>query len=235
MSDQNSSPWGKLILILFLVGVFGVVLAAAGTIIYLNRDKLNFASNEKSAADSESTEEKHPARRSYGSPPPPPPQLAALAEARRPVAASAPVHADEATYRRYLDRKDVLVLVDYYADWCGPCRAIAPALSRLASAHGDKVVVLKINIDREPELAASAGARAIPDVRLLHGGTQLERSVGGRPYSYYEHLVLKHASRLPAPSSSTAPSAPARPASSGGSISPLKKDWLPPGVRPAGS
>lgn len=123
-------------------------------------------------------------------------QLDAIRNARKKVVASAPIHANERIFASYAKRTDVLVLVDYYADWCPPCRKIAPFLSKLAAQHGDKVIILKVNTDREQALASRAGVRSIPDVRLMHGGKQLERYVGGRPYRDYEAIVLKHEKRL---------------------------------------
>lgn len=176
--------------------------------------------------------------------PPPHPLLGTLSVARKDatqrLVASAPIPADERTYARYAGRQDVLVLVDYYADWCGPCRGIAPHLSRLAAAHGDKVVVLKVDVDRQKALAQRAGIRSIPDVRLLHAGRQLERLVGGRPYSAYEGAVLKHASLLaqtakapaptPQPTTEKKPASPPSTDTPAGTIRPEPKDWLPPGV-----
>ena len=183
---------------------------AAGTFLYVNRAKV--FSKSEAAGDSSSPDQP-------------------VGATRRPRVASAPIQANERTYATYTQRDDVLVLVDYYADWCGPCRNLAPSLSRLAAAHGDKVVVLKVNVDREKGLAQRAGIRSIPDVRLLHAGSQLERHTGARAYGFYESLVLKHAGRLP--ESSNASGTPPAPGSSGGSITPLKKDWLPPGVKPS--
>lgn len=233
MSDQNSSRTGKIILILFLMGFFGLLAAGAGTIIYLNRDKLNFAKKEDSSPSSE--ESKGSSQSESGSEP-----VAHRGSSSRPRVASSPLNAGERTFRKYMGRDDVLVLVDYYADWCGPCRRLSPTLSKLASAHGDKVVILKVNVDRERSLSSAAGVRSIPDVRLFHAGRQLSKTLGQRSYSHYEGLVLKHARRLPVPADpppSTPQARPAsiKPAQPGGSITPLNKDWLPPGVSPAGS
>ena len=211
MNKPNLRPGStKIFFVLFILAAIGITVVAAGTFLYVNRERVF----SKTVASEEST----PADSSGSSTP-----------GRRPVVASAPIHANERTYATYAMRDDVLVLVDYYADWCGPCRNIAPSLSRLASAHGDKVVVLKVNVDREKTLARRAGIRSIPDVRLLHAGSQLERHTGGRSYGFYESLVLKHAGRLP---EVAAPAQP-QPASGGGSITPLEKDWLPPGVQPS--
>lgn len=249
MAEQTPSGgnFAKVLIVLCVMAGMGIaVIGAAGTLVYLNRDKVFglLGNNRKEEPKSA------PSSSSPGNPASVTPATRALADklgaARsaaapssgtgRPVVASTPIHANDRSYASYTKRDDVLVLVDYYADWCGPCRGIAPHLSRLAANHGDKVVVLKVNVDREKALASRAGVRSIPDVRLLHAGNQLEQSIGGHPYQYYESLVLKHAARLPRPSaapprpSDRSPSAPSSPK---GSITPFSKDWLPPGVQPA--
>ncbi len=194
-----------------------VLVGGAATGLYLNRDKLVALLPISGAGDAESAARVDPA----GAP--------------RPVVATAPIQAGEHDYATYTQRDDVLVMVDYYADWCGPCRGLAPHLAQLAAAHGDKVVVLKVNVDQQRELAARAGVRGIPDIRLLHEGDELEKIVGGVPYGTLEALVLRHRSRLPAVSSSPSSTPDAGPAatpegSGGPAITPLRDDWLPPGI-----
>jgi len=201
--------------IVAIIGVAGmVVVAGAGALVYFNRDKLGLPELGSLKDGIEKGLEE-----------------ASEDAGERPRVASAPIKTDERIYNKYVGRDDVLVMVDYYADWCGPCRMIAPHLSTLAARHGDKVVVLKVNVDHQRALAGRAGVRGIPDVRLLHAGRSLEHIVGGRPYEHYEALVLKHASKLPAPSGSN-PARPAAASNDGGSITPMKQDWAPPGVTP---
>lgn len=264
MTKQTSRRGSaKVVVLLLIVAFLGIAVVGAGALLYLNRDKFNIAQKDKAEDESQSSESADPSARpssSGGAGLIPVKQLDTLRSARRNVVGSAPIHANERNYATYAERTDVLVLVDYYADWCPPCRAIAPFLSKLAAQHGDKVIVLKVNIDREKGLASRAGVSGIPDVRLLHGGSQLERIVGGRPYQVFESMVLKHENLLnksipatrdtakniapsPVPSGGkplrpTSAPAPARPSepdpvsSGGGAITPFKKDWLPPGVTP---
>ena len=75
------------------------------------------------------------------------------------------------------------VLVDFWAEWCGPCRMIAPALEEISSELGDKVSVVKINIDENPETPGRYGVRGIPTMLLFKGGQPVGQLVGRQPKS----------------------------------------------------
>jgi len=75
----------------------------------------------------------------------------------------------------------VPVLVDFYADWCAPCRMLAPILDRLAAAGQGRVLVAKVDTDASPEVATRYGIRSIPTVILFRDGVEAERSVGIEP------------------------------------------------------
>lgn len=70
------------------------------------------------------------------------------------------------------------VLVDYWAAWCGPCKAIAPILEEIAELYGDRVTVAKLNVDENPETAAKFGIRGIPTLMLFKDGQPTETKVG---------------------------------------------------------
>ena len=75
------------------------------------------------------------------------------------------------------------VLVDFGAEWCGPCRALGPALEQLADELGDRVTVAKINVDENPDAPARFGVRAIPTMILFRDGAPVATQVGAAPKS----------------------------------------------------
>ena len=84
--------------------------------------------------------------------------------------------------------KDVLdadqpVLVDFWAEWCGPCRQIGPALEELSAQYGDKLTIAKINIDENPETPGRFGVRGIPTLMIFKGGELAATKVGAAPKS----------------------------------------------------
>jgi thioredoxin 2 len=96
--------------------------------------------------------------------------------ALKPLAA--PVEVDEATFDDVVKNQGEPVLVDFYADWCGPCRTAAPHVARLAQDMAGKVVVLKVNTDKQPALASRFNIRSIPTFVVLHHGKKILEQAG---------------------------------------------------------
>lgn len=84
-------------------------------------------------------------------------------------------------FQREVLESDVPVLVDFWAEWCGPCRAIAPVLEQLAEGYGDRLKVAKLNVDYNPDTAAAYGIRSIPTIIIFRDGEERERIMGALP------------------------------------------------------
>jgi len=89
-------------------------------------------------------------------------------------------------------KSDVPVLVDFFAEWCGPCRAMSPVIDELATEYEGKVKVVKLNIDENPESAGKYGVMSIPTFILFKGGESAEQIVGGRSKEEMQELLNKH-------------------------------------------
>jgi thioredoxin 1 len=73
------------------------------------------------------------------------------------------------------------VLVDDWAEWCGPCRMVAPILEEIASEHADKLTIAKLNVDENPKAAAMAGVTSIPTLAVYSGGEVVKMIIGAKP------------------------------------------------------
>ena len=84
------------------------------------------------------------------------------------------------------------VLVDFYADWCGPCKMVAPLVDQISNEYAEQVKVAKINIDDAQELAAQYGVASIPTLILFKGGEKADQLVGAVPKGKIEEFIKKH-------------------------------------------
>ena len=90
---------------------------------------------------------------------------------------------DVASFEQEVLKSDLPVVVDFYADWCGPCKVIAPALEEIASQLQDKVTIAKINIDDNPNTPQNYGVRGVPTLMLFKNGQVAATKVGSMPKS----------------------------------------------------
>jgi thioredoxin 1 len=81
------------------------------------------------------------------------------------------------------------VVVDFWAEWCGPCRQIAPALEEIAGSLGGKVKILKLNVDENPQTAAKYGIQSIPTLMIFKDGQMASRQIGAAPKQKLEQWI----------------------------------------------
>ncbi len=93
------------------------------------------------------------------------------------------LHLTEATFDAELARHPGIMLVDFWAEWCAPCRMVAPVLQELVTESGGTLTLAKVNVDDSPGLAARYGIRSIPTILFVKGGKVLDHVIGAVPKS----------------------------------------------------
>ncbi len=95
----------------------------------------------------------------------------------------------DASFDQEVLQSDVPVLVDFWAEWCGPCRIVGPTVDALASEYQGKVKVVKLNVDDNPETATGFGIRSIPTLMVFEAGAVRETTVGVQPKAQLAQLI----------------------------------------------
>ncbi len=105
----------------------------------------------------------------------------ACGDCAKPMLLDRPVKVTEEDFDRTVLGSTAPVLVDFYADWCGPCKIVAPILDEIAGAHTGKLLVAKVDSDRAQDIVQRLGIRGVPTLILFMGGEEMARSVGFEP------------------------------------------------------
>jgi len=95
----------------------------------------------------------------------------------------------ESSFEQEVLQSDKPVIVDFWAEWCGPCHAVSPVLDKIADERSDELRLVKVNIDEEPALAQKYGIVSIPTIVLFKGGEPAAAAVGAQPKSALERSL----------------------------------------------
>jgi thioredoxin 1 len=101
-------------------------------------------------------------------------------------------HVSDASFEQDVLRSETPVLVDYWAEWCGPCKMISPILDEVSHEYGDRVQVAKVNVDENQATAARFGVRGIPTLMLFRNGAMIASSVGALSKSQLTLFLDSH-------------------------------------------
>lgn len=86
-------------------------------------------------------------------------------------------------------QENKLVVADYTATWCGPCKVVAPLIDKLATEYKDRATVVKIDIDKNPDAAKKYGIKSIPAILVFRDGEMVESNFGSQPYETYSNIL----------------------------------------------
>ena len=95
----------------------------------------------------------------------------------------------ESTFEQEVLQSDKPVIVDFWAEWCGPCHAVSPVLDKIAEERGDQLKIVKVNIDEEQQLAMRYGVQSIPNMILFENGEPTVQTIGAQPKAGLERAL----------------------------------------------
>jgi len=98
----------------------------------------------------------------------------------------------DANFQTEVLENDKLTVVDFWAEWCGPCRAIGPVIEELATEYADSVKIGKVNVDNNPNVSVNYGITSIPAILFIKGGQVVDKQIGAVPKSVLENKIKAH-------------------------------------------
>ena len=99
------------------------------------------------------------------------------------------VHTTTNSWDNDVLKSDLPVFVDFWAEWCGPCRMVGPAIEQLSQTMGDRIKVAKLNVDENQEIAMRYGVQSIPSLILFKAGKEVARTIGAAPKEKYQKFI----------------------------------------------
>jgi thioredoxin 1 len=99
------------------------------------------------------------------------------------------LHVDKDSWEAEVINSQLPVFVDFWAEWCGPCRMVGPAVEQLSKILDGKVKIVKVNVDENQEIAVKYGIQSIPSLLLFKNGNEIARTVGAAPKEAYQKFI----------------------------------------------
>ncbi|MDZ7265184.1 MAG: thioredoxin [candidate division KSB1 bacterium] len=93
------------------------------------------------------------------------------------------------SFTQLIQQSELPVVVDFWAEWCGPCKMVSPSLERIAQEFSGQLLVVKINVDEKPHIAAQYQIQSIPTIMMFKNGRSIMRVVGAQPYEALKRQI----------------------------------------------